>query len=55
MNTKSQAAKTLSFKMSPAPHRPIAKTADYANHQMSPQIPKGSPMSQDYKEECGEV
>ncbi len=52
MNTKSQAAKTLSFKMSPAPHRPTAKTADAANHQMSPQI-KGSVKHQERQEDEG--
>lgn len=54
MNTKSTAAKTLSFKMSPAPHRPKSITADAAHHQMSSQI-KGSKKHQEYEEDCGHV
>ena len=54
MNTKSQAAKSLSFKMSPAPHRPKAITSDAAHHQMSSQI-KGSKKHQEHQEDAGNV
>ena len=52
METKSQAAKTLSFKMKDAPktHQPIG--SDYASHQMGPQI-KGSEKHQEHQEDEG--
>lgn len=55
MKTTSGAPKSIGFKMSPAPKRKQDKSADFANHQMPPQIPKGSPMSQDHAEEEGKV
>jgi hypothetical protein len=52
MNTKSTAAKSLSFKMAPAPHRSKDLSADAANHQMKPQI-KGSVKHQERQEDEG--
>jgi len=54
MNTKSQAAKSLRFSMSPRPHRPKAQAADRAAHQMKSQI-KGSPKAQQQAEDNGKV
>jgi hypothetical protein len=52
MNTKSQAAKSLTFKMSPAPHRPKAVSSDANSHQMHSQI-KGGVKHQEHQEDEG--